>query len=72
MKCIAQNVHDEHIFWVKLHGGKVKSTFNYRKHIELMKTKKLSQDLKKKLDDLGDRLLRKQEEIGRQRTGNKD
>ncbi len=71
MRCIAQDTHDENIFWVRLHGGKVRSRFNYRKHIEHMKSKALSPETKKKLDSLGDNLLRKQAELGRQRTSNK-
>ena len=70
MRCIAQTVADEQTFWVKLHGGKVKSTFNYRKHIDSMNQKVLTKDESKNMDRIADSLLRKQEAIGRKRTGN--
>lgn len=70
MKCIAQGVHDENVFQVRLHGGKVKNTFNYRKHVGELRTKSVDKIFRKKLDSLGDNLLRKQEAIGRQRTRN--
>lgn len=71
MRCVAQGVHDQNIFWVKLHGGKVRHTFNYRKHISLMKTHDLTKESKTKIDSLAEKIFKRQEAIGRQRASNK-